>query len=105
MATVLGMVGFILGMLAIWLAAEALRRVHDKNDKITQPKMRGFKAQSARMSAMIDVLETRLSKLERRVHFIEKTDILKSNANLANPVGPYNPKLNAPFTPSYSHNA
>ncbi len=105
MATVLGTLGFVMGLLAIWLAAEALRRVDGKNGEIAQPQLREFKAQSARMSAMINALETRLRKLEGRVRLIDETNVSKSNANLANPAGPYHPRLDVPFAPSRSYDA
>lgn len=105
MATVLGTLGFVMGLVAIWLAAEALRRIDGKSDELVRPQMREFKAQSARMSAMIGAIETRLSKLERRVRAIDEHRASTSIIGDSGPARPFNLEPGIPFAPSQTYDA
>ncbi len=101
MATVLGTLGFVMGLVAIWLAAEALRRIDGKSGALTQSNLREFKAQATKINAM----ESRLIKLERRLRSIDEPDISNANSELPNPFGPYNRRPDIPFAPSNSYDA
>lgn len=67
MGAVLGVLGFMMSLLAIWFTTEALRRADDKSDLLIRPHVRDLKLRLAANKELLTELDNRLADIERQV--------------------------------------
>jgi predicted RNase H-like nuclease (RuvC/YqgF family) len=67
MGTILGIIGFVMGMTSIWFTTEAIRRVDKSGEGLIRPHLRGLKAKIGETNDRISRLETRLENMEARM--------------------------------------
>ena len=74
MGTVLGTLGFLMGLTALWFAAEAVRRVDKNGEGLIRPHLRKIHAKITETNTRISRLENRLERTEARMlsMFIEE---------------------------------
>ncbi len=67
MGAVLGILGFLMGLMSLWFTTEALRRVDKSGEGLIRPHVRGIKSKIGETNARISRLETRLENMEARM--------------------------------------
>ncbi len=67
MGTVLGIIGFLMGLTSIWFTTEAIRRVDKSGEGLIRPHVRGIKSKISETNARISRLESRIENMEARM--------------------------------------
>jgi len=67
MAMVFGILGFIMGLTALWFTAEAVRRVDKNGEGLIRPHLRQIRSKIAETNTRISRLESRLENTEARM--------------------------------------
>lgn len=67
MGTIMGVLGFIMSLAALWFTSEAIRRVDKSGEGLIRPHLRQIRSKINETNARISRLEARLEKTEARM--------------------------------------
>ena len=64
---ILGTIAIMISLMALWFAAEAIRRLDARGQGLMRPHLRGLKARWSETNHRINDLEVRLAQIESRL--------------------------------------
>jgi hypothetical protein len=67
MATVLGTLGFLMGLTSVWFTVEAVRRIDRSGEGLIRPHLRKIHTKITETNTRISRLESRLERTEERM--------------------------------------
>ncbi len=107
MASILGVLGFVMGFGAIWFTSEALKRADQFGDALVRPHVRKLQNKIAQQDDARKELDDRIAQLERQVHILKLERVAsKSDADAASAKNTeYDSTDQTDFTPSSIHAA
>lgn len=106
MGAVLGSLGFLMGLAALWFTMEAVRRVDKAGEGLIRPHLRSLRSKIAETNARISRLESRLERTEAKMLslFIEERkarDLMAQTESIRKGVG----EVRDNFRPTETYNA
>ena len=71
MATLFGVLGLVLALVAMWLATEAIKRIEGTGTELVKPYMRRLETTLTETRTLLAKAEKRIADLERQVHILK----------------------------------